>query len=317
MAAGRQGRADVRVNARRPPVRQLPVVLQPLPDELLSSWVNRHGSFFGVSGKHLLRHCGLHATSPRELDLHLVPHDLRLLSHVLRCDPVVIRQMTQPRARSGQAGLIATVRPMQVCRHCMRHHGDDPVTRGARLRSWMEGWRIRCPVCGAAMDDFRPLNVLTRADPADALLLSVSEDARQGEAIMARAVGLGRAGKALAVLMRSLLLPRAPRPWRDASAHVPRLLDVLVPGFDDFLRCRQPYFRRPGTLLLPLSVRMPVLAGIARVTWRPERWASSLIGAAADADRACLADCLRQLPVRRSFSPPARAAADSHLLPQS
>jgi hypothetical protein len=46
-------------------------------------------------------------------------------------------------------------------------------------------------------------------------------------------------------------------------------LDVVVPGFDRFLHQSIPDFRLPGTLLLPISVRMPVLAGIAQVVSWP------------------------------------------------
>jgi hypothetical protein len=37
--------------SRRLPVRQLPVVLPLLADELLSSWINRHAGFYGVTGR--------------------------------------------------------------------------------------------------------------------------------------------------------------------------------------------------------------------------------------------------------------------------
>jgi hypothetical protein len=145
------------MSAPRRHTRPLPVVLPPLADELLSSWIGRHARFCGVSGRHFLRHYGLQAASPRALDLHLTRPDRDVLSHLPRSDPRLIRRMTQWRGRHGRSRLIATVRPMQVCRRCAAHHRGDPVTRGARLRSWMEGWRIRCPVCGAAMEDARPL----------------------------------------------------------------------------------------------------------------------------------------------------------------
>lgn len=124
---------------RRLPVRQLPVVLPPLPDELLSSWVGRQASFYGVPSGLLVRHYGLDATSLRVLDLKLSSYDQRQLAHLLRNDPYVIRNMTQSRGRSHPAGLIATMRPMQVCRRCSTGHGAETATRGARLRSWMEG----------------------------------------------------------------------------------------------------------------------------------------------------------------------------------
>jgi hypothetical protein len=279
--------------------RQLPGVLPPLADELLSSWVSRHADFYGISGGQLLRHYLLNAATLRELDLKLTSYDQRQLAYLFRYDPRAIRNMTQSRGQPRPSGLIATNRPMQVCRRCITRHRAEPATRGARLRSWMEGWWIGCPVCGAAMVDARPLDLLTRADPRDALLVSVAEPARRGEQLMTRAIRRRRKGSPFVVLMRSLLLPRA-SPTRGASFgdEIPRLLDIIVPGFDRFLHRLYPAFRRPGTLLLPLNVRIPVLAGVARVASQPDHWAEGLLGAAAETARPRLAECLRGLSAR-------------------
>ncbi len=85
------------MTARHLPVRQLPVVLPPVADELLSSWIGRHASFYGVAGGRLLRHYALEADSLRELDLKLTSYDERPLAHLLRYDPHVIRNMMQSR----------------------------------------------------------------------------------------------------------------------------------------------------------------------------------------------------------------------------
>ena len=173
----------------RLPARQLPVVLPTLADELLSSWVSRHADFYGVSGGQLLQHYSLEAATLRALDLKLTSYDRCQLAHLFRYDPRASRNMTQSRGRPQPAGLIATIRPMQVCRRCIARHRGESATRGARLRSWMEGWRIGCPVCGASMTDARPLDLLTRADPTAALLVSLAEPARQGEQMMTCATG--------------------------------------------------------------------------------------------------------------------------------
>jgi hypothetical protein len=157
--------------------------------------------------------------------------------------------MTQSRGGRQPAGLIATVRPMQMCRCCITRHRVEPVTCGARLRSWMEGWRMGWPVCGTAIEDSRPLNLLTRADPANPLLVRVAEYARRRELMMTRATRLARPDKPIFALMQSLLLPRASRRREASSAgELPRLLDRVVPGFDRFLHQSHPGFRRPGTL---------------------------------------------------------------------
>jgi hypothetical protein len=83
--------------------------------------------------------------------------------------------------------LVAITRPLQICQPCARRHEANPVTRGARLRSWMKGWRVSCPICGTALEEFRLYTPLFRADPADALLVSIENSARNGERIMDRA----------------------------------------------------------------------------------------------------------------------------------
>jgi hypothetical protein len=112
---------------------------------------------------------------------------------------------------------------------------------------------------------------------------------------MAQAIGRERIGKPVINLMRSLLLPRPRLQPASPIADIPRLLEILVPGFDDFLSGVWPGFRRPPTLLLPMSIRIPVLAGVARVMHHPDHWAEALIRAAGENDQAALAGCLREL----------------------
>ena len=146
------------------------------------------------------------------------------------------------------------------------------------------------------MEDSRPFNVLTRTDPANRLLMRVAEHARQGELVMTRAVRLGGRSNPVVTLMRGLLLPRASCPRAASSAgEIPRLLDTDVSGFDRFLYQSYPGFRRPGTLLLPISIRIPVLVGVAQVASRPDHWTECLIGAVAETARPGLAACFREL----------------------
>jgi hypothetical protein len=137
------------------------------------------------------------------------------------------------------------------------------------------------------------MNMLNRANPADPLLARVAEYAAEGEMILEEAVRRNPQDGSAITLMRSLLLPRAP-PWQASStADIPRLLNVVITGFDNFLRDTSPGFRRPGTLLLPMCVRIPVLAGVARVVRRPSHWTERLLPAVGDSARPALAGCLR------------------------
>lgn len=296
MAADDDKRSVIRVKSDRRQVRPLPVVLPPLVDELLSSWIDRHAAFLGVSGPRLLRHCLVEVRSVRDLDLTLTRRDVGVLADLLRSSPHLIRNMTQWHGGKVRSQLVAVRRPSQVCQPCARRHDAHPVTRGARLRSWMEGWRVSCPVCGTALEDFSLYMRLFRADPADALLVSIERSARVGEQIMDRAFRRRDAGWAHTVLMRSLLLPQAPRSGMAVTTiPAPRVLDLVVPGADDFFQRVRPENLSRSYRLLPLSVRIPVLAGVAQVLSLPERWIDTLVGAVAPPNQASLLQCFRAL----------------------
>jgi TniQ len=284
------------VTPRRQPIRPLPVILPPLADELLLSWVTRHAAFVGLSGLALLRHYDIDVLAVRDLDLCLSRSHGTRLADVLRCSPHLVRNMTQSRGGRVHSRLVAIRQPAQLCQACARRHAANPSTRGARLRSWMEGWRITCPICGAALEDFRLYTRLFRADPRDALLVHIEDSARDGEQIMDRASMLRCGGLAHATLMRSLLLPQAPRPGTHGPPPtVSRLLDLIVPGSEAFFR-RLALENWPCTTrLLPLSVRIAVLAGLAAVFSRPGYWPDKLLGAVAPAHQAHLLHSLAAL----------------------
>ena len=81
--------------------------------------------------------------------------------------------------RSRTGGDQAAPTNMPTLRACGKREIRSPAD--ARLRSWMEGWRITCPICGAALEDFRLYTRLFRADPSDALLVRIESSAREGE----------------------------------------------------------------------------------------------------------------------------------------
>jgi hypothetical protein len=281
VAADEAERAVVRVRSPRQPIRPLPVILPPLADELLSSWINRHAALVGVSAGRLLRHYHIEVKTVRDLDLSLSRRHAVLLADVLRCSPHFVRNMTQSRGGRVHSRLVAVRQPSQICGACAHRHAANVLTHGTRLRSWMEGWRITCPICGAALEDFRPYTRLFRADRSDPLLARIDNSAREGELIMDRAFRRRHGGSAHAALMRGLLFPQAPKTaTRATTAAPPRLLDLVVPGSQDFFRRLPPENWPCTSRVLPLSVRIPVLAGVAAVSRRPEYWIEKLVGAA-------------------------------------
>jgi hypothetical protein len=176
-----------------------------------------------------------------------------------------VRNMTQSRGGRVRSRLVAIKQPSQICRACAHRHAANVLTHGARLRSWMEGWRITCPVCGAALEDFRLYTRLFRADPSDALLVRIERSAREGEQIMDRASRRRGSASAHAALMRDLLLPQVPRTATRGATTTPRLLDLVVPDSEGFFQRLQPENWPCTARMLPLSIRVPVLAGGGRV----------------------------------------------------
>lgn len=151
------------------------------------------------------------------------------------------------------------------------------------------------------MEDARALDLLTKVDAAEPLLVRVADRAGTGERIMGK--GMYKPAQwaaSLIELMRILLLPRLPgSTGRETGIAIPRMLDVIVPGFDRYLQRHYPDFSRPGTLLLAISVRIPVLAGLAMVMARPNSWVERLLGVAGKGIRDRLAAWLRSLPSPR------------------
>ena len=118
--------------------RPLPVVLKPVDDELLSSWLARHAAYYGVSGPFFAKWL-----MPGTRNLSLLDHRLRLtqvarLSEKLRCDPIALIAMTLIDTPAGSAELICRNRTPQICRPCAigmraRAHPARSRSIGAKL----------------------------------------------------------------------------------------------------------------------------------------------------------------------------------------
>jgi len=82
------------------PRRQLPIILPPVSDELLSFWITRHAAFYGVPPLIMLRHCLPEASSLRAADFRLTDVQIRHLSKMFAMEPHALRRMTFVQCRA-------------------------------------------------------------------------------------------------------------------------------------------------------------------------------------------------------------------------
>ncbi|WP_026223173.1 TniQ family protein [Methylocystis rosea] len=135
-------------DARRP----LPVVLKPVDDELLSSWLARHAAYYGVSKPFFAKWLMLGTRNLSLLDHRLGLTQVARLSEKLRCDPIALIAMTFIDTPARSAELICRNRAPQICRPCADRHARDSAS-GAVPKHWRKAWRVACPACGAPLSD--------------------------------------------------------------------------------------------------------------------------------------------------------------------
>jgi hypothetical protein len=114
--------------ARRP----LPVVLRPIPDELLSSWLARHAAYYGVSGPFFAKWLMLGTNNFQALDHRLGFAQVARLSDRLRCDPIALIAMTFIELPARSAELVCRGRAPQICRTCADRHARGSLRGGPK-----------------------------------------------------------------------------------------------------------------------------------------------------------------------------------------
>jgi TniQ len=122
--------------------RRLPVLLKPVADELLSSWISRHAAFYGVPPLVMLRHCLPEASSVRAADLHLTAEQTARVASVFATESETVQQMTLVDVAPASRRFVAT-KPLQHCPNC----NTDKPSPAPIMRSQLQGWRITCAIC--------------------------------------------------------------------------------------------------------------------------------------------------------------------------
>ncbi len=239
--------------------KQLPVVLPPVPDELLSSWIARHADYYNVSSRAMLRHAIPDARSIQMADGHLTGEEGKLLAHIFRREPSEVCRMTFTNVQNSARCLIA-VGAIQTCQGCAAGQPDSGAVLPI-LRSWRLAWRITCPVCGSHL---RAMGQGSDAGSADDPLASW-EDAVHGERLLDDFAERGVKTWASPIdLLRLLLIRRDPKPIdSDHWVETQKVLHLVVPRFDRLAAAtgtKVPGADRP---VWPLALRRALVAGVA------------------------------------------------------
>jgi len=241
--------------------KQLPVVLPPVPDELLSSWIARHAGFYCVSPQAMLRHAVPNARSLKAADDHLTDEQAGLLAHIFRRETSEIRRMTFANTPISARRLV-TAKAIQTCSTCATRNERADAT-AAVLRSWHQAWRIVCPVCANPLSAAGQGSGAERGDGPPSLVHP--NDALNGERLLENYSERGVQTWVSPIdLLRLLLIRRDPKPIDpDHWIETPKILDLVVPGFDRLVAETGATIPTADRPILPLSLRPTLLAGVA------------------------------------------------------
>jgi hypothetical protein len=250
--------------------RPLPVVLGPVADELLSSWLVRHAAYYGVTASFFAQWLMLGTRNLSVLDHRLGLAQVARLSEKLRCDPITLIAMTFVDAPGRSAELICRGRAPQICRACADRYAREGAS-GAVPKHWRKAWRVTCPVCGAPLSDTndRPdaRETLRETSPFGRLW----REALAGEAIMEGFLrGDCSFESSPVALMRALLV----QTWRPCGANgrnpvIGWALGTLIPEFDELARPIKRRINHAAVATLPISFRPALLAGLSRAIAHP------------------------------------------------
>src|SRR5260221_24619 len=195
-----------------------------------------------------------------------------MLAGYFRRQPCEIAAMSYETVRSSMCTLIQSSAPQQSCQACAEK-GERGDAKGAIGKSWMQGWRITCRVCGGGLTDDDDPQMAQASAERFSDYWDLALDGESLFEIYASAVDeTGTSPLSIAIL---LCLPRWPGPGELSDGYrISRLLNIVVSGFDDFAHRMGLSRAMSRGLFLPVSLRIPLLAGVAigaRAERPPER----------------------------------------------
>ena len=250
--------------------KSLPVVLKPVEDELLSSWIARHGEYYSVGPLAMLRHCLPDANSLRAADLRLSSEQAARIAHIFHSTPAEIRRMSHADIPKDAAQLLAP-KAVQTCPSCAQEH-ERRNASAARLRSSLEGWRITCRICGSTLVELDEQGQ-PHSQERVATFAHLWRETLHGQNLFENAILNNSWPWASPIHILRLLLVRRSCKSVGLSGGIDkgRTADLIVPGFDEAVRrlSLSPLQRR--RLILPISIRSALLAAVSIVVDRGPR----------------------------------------------
>jgi hypothetical protein len=231
------------ISAQEDTDKPLPVILKPVLDELLSSWLGRHAAYYGVTGRFLANWLMLGTSNLSTLDQRLDLRQVARLSEKLRCDPIDLIGMTFVDKLEQSSDLICRGKVPQICRCCADRYAQQNAS-GAISKHWRKAWRITSPVCRSPLSDTseRPDNneCLRDTSPFGHLWT----DALAGEAIIECFLGGGGCLEYPPITLMRLLLVQTWRPISASYRYETAIGWVIGTVFPDFDVLARPIKRR-------------------------------------------------------------------------
>ncbi|WP_244551829.1 TniQ family protein [Rhizobium tibeticum] len=281
--------------------RQLPVRLAPCTDELLSSWIIRHATFYAISPLAMLQHCLPEVLSLRTADLDLTKGQVVRIARMYSIDPATVHRMTFSNIPQSSRRLIAG-EPRQLCCSCRRTVDGSPII----LRSQFLGWRITCPLCKGPL---QRIGGLDRSSPFSRYHHAALIGERTLDDEAERGIQNWVSPSEIA---RLLLMRRVPKPFPDHyEPSNYKVLGVIIPDLDDVLKMEPSELPTPLNPILPLHLRAALLAGVAIVQRAGSEMLYMLRGHMMGENKARFGNAIDEM-VERTRQP--RASSQLHLI---
>ena len=278
------------VTLRAAPSKPLPIIVKPIVDELLSSWLRRTAHVYTATAVDVLAHLGIASPEPsRQADFVQSARIKARLAWGLRTTAARIQRAGRPVPAWRASEPVAIDVPFSQCAACEQAWSNSFPTRRPYSRSWYEVWRVKCGFCG------RPFHLGVSSSPPNSEAVLVTDrlwrDAIDGSELFERYL-LGRPC--------SWLPPRLI--WSLASAPVrrPRRLqkafELIAPEASaSTFGIRQATCATTCRTINPFR-RVAMMAVVQRFNQDPRRWLRKFSSSATMAGRTAIARLLSTLP---------------------